>query len=602
MQIKFWAATDTGLTRDHNEDNYLVDRKLFLFIVADGMGGHAAGEVASSVAVHKVREVITSQRELVENYQRSGSVLLRQTVLTLIERAILEACHSVHKLAQENSERHGMGTTLSLLLIAKGRGFIGHVGDSRIYMTREDRVTQVTEDHSVINELIKSGRLKPGDAYNSPYKNAVTRAVGVHPSVEVDTYDIEVKPGDQFLLCSDGLSCYLDDPQILDFMSREEIKAIPDELIVHANASGGKDNITAIVVRMIGEERELRASVAPEAHVRRSLKDTAPKDTALKDTALKDTALKDTASKDTAPQAKTSSNPPPLPLAHGDDAHDLKSEEEPLDDEDSSIFDLSIDDIDLNASYTKSEDDLSAHDPLSAPPPIPQWGDDHSIDVEQLPLDVMKLCPLFSFLSAEGMIEVSRFAEMQTLNPQTLIYREGNYDEELYLILSGEVRLERGDEVITILMAGSCLGEDRILSRSPNEVSAISETSITLLSWSRYALYHLMSMNHPFGAMMMWGLAQMTHQKLQNLQRTMITQRELEHTGDHPISVANLLPSSFPISENKALTPLFILDLQSPPTPLFSAALEEALKNPSEIHQFNQDDIFSSDTPPKPLL
>ena len=575
MQIKFWAATDTGLTRDHNEDNYLVDRKLFLFIVADGMGGHAAGEVASSVAVHKVREVITSQRELVENYQRSGSVLLRQTVLTLIERAILEACHSVHKLAQENSERHGMGTTLSLLLIAKGRGFIGHVGDSRIYMTRQDRVTQVTEDHSVINELIKSGRLKPGDAYNSPYKNAVTRAVGVHPSVEVDTYDIEVKPGDQFLLCSDGLSCYLDDPQILDFMSREEIKAIPDELIVHANASGGKDNITAIVVRMMGEERDQRASVALEPPARSSAKDSS--------------------------QAKSSSNPPPLPPTHEDDAHDFKSEDPPADDEDSSVFDLSIDDIDLNASLNEPEDDASTHDPLSAPPPIPQWGDDHSIDVEQLPLDVMKLCPLFSFLSAEGMIEVSRFAEVQTLNPQTLIYREGNYDEELYLILSGEVRLERGDEVVTILMAGGCLGEDRILSRTPNEVSAISETSITLLSWSRYALYHLMSMNHPYGAMMMWGLAQMTHQKLQNLQRTMITQRELEHKGDHPISVANLLPSSFPISESKALTPLFILDLQSPPTPLFSEALEEALKNPSEIHQFNQDDIFSSDTPPKPL-
>ena len=123
MQIQFWAATDVGKTRDHNEDNFLVDRKLNLFIVADGMGGHAAGEIASSVAVHEVRKVLTDQREVVESYARSGSVLLRQTVLALIERAISQACSRVYQLAQEDSERRGMGTTLSMLLIAKNRGF-----------------------------------------------------------------------------------------------------------------------------------------------------------------------------------------------------------------------------------------------------------------------------------------------------------------------------------------------------------------------------------------------------------------------------------------------------------------------------------------------
>ncbi len=255
MQIQFWAATDVGRTRNHNEDNFLVDRKLNLFIVADGMGGHAAGEIASSVAVHEVRKAITEQRDIIDNYARSGSVLLRQPVLGLLERAISQACRQVHRLAQEDSERHGMGTTLSLLLISRGRGFVGHVGDSRIYMTRDGKARMVTEDHSVINELIKSGRLTAAEAHNSPYKNAVTRAVGVHATVEVDTFDFEVLPGDNFLLCSDGLSGYLDeDEQVTPYLAAPDIKAIPQRLIDYANECGGKDNITAIIVRMLKEE------------------------------------------------------------------------------------------------------------------------------------------------------------------------------------------------------------------------------------------------------------------------------------------------------------------------------------------------------------
>ena len=187
---------------------------------------------------------------MIEGYKRSGSVLQRQTVLTLLEQSIVTACKSVYQCAQEDSERHGMGTTLSLLLLVRNRAFIGHVGDSRIYRTRQGVVSQITEDHTVINELIKSGRLKPDEAFNSPYKNAVTRAVGVHPSVEVDTFDFEVKQGDNYLLCSDGLSGYLEDHHTLKFLSHEDVKKIPKNLINFANDAGGKDNITAIVIRV----------------------------------------------------------------------------------------------------------------------------------------------------------------------------------------------------------------------------------------------------------------------------------------------------------------------------------------------------------------
>lgn len=251
MEVRFWAATDTGRTRDHNEDNFLVDKKLNLFIVADGMGGHAAGEVASSVAVREVRRVIAEQREVIEAYSADPTEPGREAVLRLIESAIETACSSVYQMAQENPEQRGMGTTLDLMIVAGDRGFIGHVGDSRVYLARASQVHQVTEDHSLVNELIKRGRLKPGDAFDSPYKNAVTRAVGVYESVEVDTFDFDVLPGDNFLLCSDGLSCYLDDDLTHRFLSDESIKDIPGQLIDHANECGGKDNITAVVVRMV---------------------------------------------------------------------------------------------------------------------------------------------------------------------------------------------------------------------------------------------------------------------------------------------------------------------------------------------------------------
>ncbi|MEE2755781.1 MAG: protein phosphatase 2C domain-containing protein, partial [Myxococcota bacterium] len=231
-----------------------VDKKLKLFVVADGMGGHAAGEVASSVAVHEVRRVLSDGRDVIEQYRRDETATNREAVLDLIERSIESACSKVFRLAEEDASKKGMGTTLSLFLVAGSRGFIGHVGDSRIYLVRRSGVHQLTEDHSLINELIKRGRLKPGDVFDSPYKNAVTRAVGVYEKVEVDAFDIDVLPEDGFLLCSDGLSCYLDDETTRRFMMADDVKTIPDDLIGLANDCGGKDNITAIVVRMLAGE------------------------------------------------------------------------------------------------------------------------------------------------------------------------------------------------------------------------------------------------------------------------------------------------------------------------------------------------------------
>ena len=263
LEIEFWAATDNGITRDHNEDNFLVDRKLRVFIVADGMGGHASGEVASSMCVRKVRDVVAENQDVINKFMEDETSVDRAELLHLLEHAVQEACSTIYERAQKEKEKRGMGTTCSVLLLLGERGFIAHVGDSRIYLVRQGQVHQLSDDHSLINELIKRGSLKAEEVADSPYreyKNAVTRAVGVYESVAVDTLDFDALPGDRFMLCSDGLHHYLDDERIIRTMQLPEIKQVPQVFIDMANDGGGHDNITAVVVRIPGgDEPDFRS-------------------------------------------------------------------------------------------------------------------------------------------------------------------------------------------------------------------------------------------------------------------------------------------------------------------------------------------------------
>jgi serine/threonine protein phosphatase PrpC/CRP-like cAMP-binding protein len=252
LELKFFAATDVGRQRDHNEDNYLVDPKLHLFVVADGMGGHAAGEVASQISVHEVSRIVRENEDVLGRYVKSHDMNARQEILVMMEHAVQTACASIYHRGQVEQEKRGMGTTTSALMIAGDRGFIAHVGDSRIYLLRQGQVHQLTEDHSLINELVRRGKIKRDEIDSSPYakyKNAVTRAVGAYESVEVDTMDFEVLPGDHFLLCSDGMHHYLKD-ELPEILSAQDVADAPKTLVALANAGGGHDNITAVVVRV----------------------------------------------------------------------------------------------------------------------------------------------------------------------------------------------------------------------------------------------------------------------------------------------------------------------------------------------------------------
>ena len=271
--IRFYAATDVGKVRDHNEDNFLVDKKLGLFIVADGMGGHAAGEVASAIAVRTVHEEIRREKELLDDYVSGATGANKVTpkdVVALVEHAVQRACSKIHEEARADANKRGMGTTLSALLVVGSQGFIAHVGDSRIYLARDGRVQQVTEDHTVYNELIKRGKLTREQIEKVQQKNAITRAVGVYERVEVDTLVIELIAGDVLVLASDGLHGYLESPEELAAPLALEGDGSVKALIDLANGRGGKDNITTVVVK-VGEEGAVDAARAKRLALKRDV-------------------------------------------------------------------------------------------------------------------------------------------------------------------------------------------------------------------------------------------------------------------------------------------------------------------------------------------
>jgi PPM family protein phosphatase len=265
MELSFAAATDVGRQRTVNEDNFLVDKKLRLFLVADGMGGHAAGEIASSIAVHQIRDAISSNREVIERYRVDSPAVQPYEILQILEQAVISACAAIHECAQSEPDKRGMGTTTTLLLIAgqgQLRGFIAHVGDTRVYLSRQEQTHILTEDHSLINELVKRGKMRREDQQApeyKKYKNAVTRAVGIYSSVAVDTFDFDILPGDNLMLCSDGLHAYLATSELPKLLSQGDIRSVPAGLVDLANHGGGHDNITAIVVRVSDNEANASA-------------------------------------------------------------------------------------------------------------------------------------------------------------------------------------------------------------------------------------------------------------------------------------------------------------------------------------------------------
>src|SRR5690348_8824834 len=246
VQLAVAARTDVGMIRSGNEDNFFadVDRDGGLFVVADGMGGHAAGEVASEMAVSILSRELKPVPSLTDAAGASA-----------ISRALKKANSAIYERTIAEADKHGMGTTVSVLMLGAGRYLVGQVGDSRVYLLRGGALRQLTKDHSYVQEQVDAGVLTPEQARYHPYSNVITRCVGAGGDVEPDTYTGEVRAGDMFLVASDGLTGMVDDRRLQQLlMARATPQRIVDALIAEANGRGGLDNITAIVVSVIATD------------------------------------------------------------------------------------------------------------------------------------------------------------------------------------------------------------------------------------------------------------------------------------------------------------------------------------------------------------
>lgn len=222
---------------------------LGLYVVCDGMGGHAAGEVASKMTADTVSKVVQKNFAHVIDYMADPSKPNREKVKRLLEAAVQRACKEVFQASEADTSKKGMGTTCVLALTVDEGVFIAHVGDSRCYLHRQGETHQITEDHSLVNEYVKQGIMSKEAAQKHPQANLITRGVGLQPTVQVDTLFSETMDGDMFLLCSDGLSEYMKDADFTKMATSIPLKDLPKTCIELANAKGGKDNITSIIIQ-----------------------------------------------------------------------------------------------------------------------------------------------------------------------------------------------------------------------------------------------------------------------------------------------------------------------------------------------------------------
>ncbi|HET9555201.1 MAG TPA: Stp1/IreP family PP2C-type Ser/Thr phosphatase [Anaeromyxobacteraceae bacterium] len=249
LRIAARGLTDVGLRREHNEDALLIDVDLGLFVVADGMGGHAGGATASRLAVETIRAEIKKARDEEPSLFGSGAEGEDNPLPDILGHAVEQASAAIFDAAQAEPELAGMGTTVTALLVDGRAAFVAHVGDSRAYLLRAGHIYQVTQDHSLVAEQLRVGAISADEAKHSRFKNIITRSVGFERDVLVDLMGLELEHGDTVVVCCDGLSNLVDDPEILAIVEGSGVDAV-EPLVDRANERGGDDNITVAVVRL----------------------------------------------------------------------------------------------------------------------------------------------------------------------------------------------------------------------------------------------------------------------------------------------------------------------------------------------------------------
>jgi len=412
-EVSFAVLTDVGQQRDHNEDNYLVDKKLGLYVVCDGMGGHAAGEVASALAVRTFHEETKKNFEFVEDYlagKTGAEKVTKRQILKLLESAVNRASGRVHAEAQKDAAKRGMGTTLVSILVAGNQAFVVWVGDSRIYLLRDGVLEQLTEDHTVYNELLKRKKLPREEIEKLPQKNAITRAIGVYEHTEPDSLVVDLVAGDRFLLCSDGLSGYFEDE--VEDLGR--MMSVPDEtaavksMIDAANTRGGKDNITAVLV------------------------------------------------------------------AYGD-------------------------------STTRDEKRAKR---------------------VQLKREILARMTLFRALNDREILRLLQVVEVVAFKDEDVVIREGDKGEELFIVLTGSVRVRRGDTVLATLGPGDHFGEMALIRSQPRSATVVSDLDSELMVIRRSDFFEILRSEHQLAVKLLWQFLTVLGDRLDETNRELGQARE----------------------------------------------------------------------------
>ncbi|MEE2904576.1 MAG: cyclic nucleotide-binding domain-containing protein [Myxococcota bacterium] len=399
MKVTSSLRTDVGQTRDSNEDFMLSDQTLNAFVVCDGVGGHEHGEVASSEAAHYTIEYLREHRKLIEDFVDGPDS--REALTDLLSQAVQGAGKKIWNLAHNSSPASmRMGTTLTLLVIIADKGFMAHIGDSRLVLQRNQETHQLSDDHTYLAEVLQKAELTEAQKRKHPMRNVVTRALGQSELVMVDTLIFDVLPDDTFLLCSDGLHQYVYEPtELSHILNEDNLDEVSDRLIYLANERGGSDNITAIVVR-----------------------------------------------------------------AH----HEGKD----------------------SAALRERTQRISTR------------------------LATMKHVDLFRYLSHKEILQLQTVAETVNLSKHTTIFIQGHSSDSLFIVLEGEVSVERNGILITTLVAGAHFGEMALLSARPRSATARTVRDSQLLKIARDRINELIKKQPVLGVKLLWNLSQVLSLRL----------------------------------------------------------------------------------------
>ncbi len=385
MKLRSWGVSDIGRRRGHNEDYFLIDEGLCLAIVADGMGGLDRGDIASRRACEVIRAHVLENQDVLDEFRADQTLQTREKVLAMLDAGVQVACGEIFAIAEQQGSR-GMGTTLDILLLCDGIGFIAHVGDSRVYLFRAGRIHQLTEDHSLVQEKVRQGLLTREEARTARRRNVITRAVGVLPNVKVDTLVFEVDADDYFLLCTDGLHQYYPDDELQEALAQTPPEEVAQSLVEVANERGGSDNITTVYLHVV-------TSIPREF-----------------------------------------------------------------------------------------------------------W------DKSTVKMETLSKMPLFRYLNYRELVAVSSIADFRNVPSGTVLFKEGEEGDELFLLLSGRVSIIKNSVVMVTLEGGDHFGEMALLDQPRRSAHAVVEREAAFLVVRRSDFYALMKRNSVLAVKLLWNI------------------------------------------------------------------------------------------------